>query len=200
MAGGWVEGSGRKAQAARKMFAAEIAAKRLAIESAFLTAANVDEVLERVAPAKEIDLLSIDLDGNDYYLLEAIRSVQPRVIVAEYNAKFPADVTWVMEYNEAHRWDSTDYFGASLKAFETLLAGRGYSLVGCNIVGTNAFFVRTELAKDPPFCAPFTSENHYEPVRYYLHPLYHAGHPAGFGPFRTEADVAKTHNIAKRSK
>lgn len=121
--GAWVEGSTRKAQVARKMFAAEIAAKRLTIESVFLTAGNADEVVARVAPAKEIDVLSLDLDGNDFYVLEAIKSVQPRVIVAEYNAKFPADVTWVMEYNAAHRWDSTDYFGASLKAFETLLAG-----------------------------------------------------------------------------
>ncbi len=189
--GVWIEGSTRKAQAARKTFAAEIAAKRLAVESCFLTVKNVDETVARVAPAKEVDLLSIDLDGNDYYLLEAIRSVSPRVIVAEYNAKFPADVTWVMEYNESHRWYSTDYFGASLKALETLLARRGYSLVGCNIVGMNAFFVRTELAKDAPFCSPFTSENHYEPVRYYLHPLFHTGHPAGFGPFRTAESLAQ---------
>jgi hypothetical protein len=182
--GGWVEGSARKAEAARKRFADAVKEKRLAVALAYLTAKNVDETVKRVVPVSgsELDLLSIDLDGNDYYLLDAIRCVTPRVIVAEYNAKFPADVAWVMEYNEAHTWDGSDYFGASLKAFETLLAPRGYRLVGCGLAGTNGFFVREHLAKDPPFCAPFTAENHYEPVRYYLHPLYHAGHPAGFGP------------------
>jgi len=182
--GAWIEGSARKAQAAQKTFAAEIAEGRLRVEEHFLTAANVDKIVGKFAPANEIDLLSIDLDGNDYYILDAIRSVAPRVIVAEYNAKFPADVVWIMEYNEAHRWDSTDYFGASLKALEGLLAVRGYVLVGCNIVGMNAFFVRADLAKDPPFCAPFTAENHYEPVRYYLRAAFHAGHAAGFGAYR----------------
>jgi hypothetical protein len=189
--GGWVEGSARKAEAARKLFADAVREKRLSVAQAFLTLKNVDDTVARVSPVagRELDLLSIDLDGNDYYLLEAIKCVTPRVIVAEYNAKWPADVAWVMEYNEAHQWDGTDYFGASLKAFETLLAPRGYKLVGCNLVGTNAFFVREDMAKDPPFCAPFTPENHYEPMRYYLHRLYQAGHPAGFGPFRTAADL-----------
>ena len=171
--GGWVEGSARKAEAARKIFANAVVQKRLAVAQAFLTVKNVDETVKRVAPVggRELDLLSIDLDGNDYYLLEAIKCVTPRVIVAEYNAKWPADVAWTIEYNEAHTWDGTDYFGASLKAFETLLGLRGYKLVGCNLSGTNAFFVREDVAKDPPFCAPFTAENHYEPVRYYSAPV-----------------------------
>jgi len=133
-----------------------------------------------------VDLLSIDLDGNDYYVLDAIRSISPRVIVAEYNSKFPADIPWIIEYNEDHRWDSTDYFGASLKSLETLLSTRGYSLVGCNILGTNAFFVRTDLVSETRFCAPFTAENHYEPSRYFLLPAFHAGYPVNFGPFRTQ--------------
>jgi hypothetical protein len=184
--GGWLEGSARKADAARKVFADAVREKRLSVEQAFLTLKNIEETVARVSPVagRELDLLSIDLDGNDYYLLEAIRCVTPRVIVAEYNAKWPADVAWTIEYNEAHQWDGTDYFGASLKAFETLLAPRGYGLVGCNLTGTNAFFVREDVAKDPPFCAPFTAENHYEPVRYFLYPLFKAGHSAGAGPIR----------------
>jgi hypothetical protein len=106
------------------------------------------------------------------------------VIVAEYNAKFPADIFWVMQYNEAHQWDSSDYFGASLKALEDLLASRGYALVGCSVLGTNAFFVRKDLVADPPFCSPFTSQNHYEPPRYFLLPVFESGFPARFGPFR----------------
>jgi hypothetical protein len=187
--GVWIDGSARKTLAAKKKFATVIADGRLRVEQHFLTAPSVDETIAGLKPASEVDLLSIDLDGNDYYILDAIRVISPRVIVAEYNPKFPPDIVWVMEYNETHRWDSTDYFGASLKALEVLLAARGYFLVGCNILGSNAFFVRADLAKDPPFCSPFTAENHYEPARYYLLPAYHSSHPEGFGPFRTQGQL-----------
>jgi hypothetical protein len=179
----WIEGSARKAAAARKTLESLIVGGRLHLEQHFVTAASVDETLKSLAPGPEISLLSVDIDGNDYYILRAIDSVSPRVIAAEYNAKFPADVPWVMEYNEGHRWDGTDYFGMSLKAVETLLSGKGYSLVGCNILGCNAFFVRNDLVSDPPFCSPFTAENHYEPERYFLLPAYHSGFPGRFGPF-----------------
>jgi hypothetical protein len=182
----WIEGSARKVAAARKKLGALVSDGRLRVERQFVTAGNIDEKIRRLAPAPDVDLLSVDIDGNDYHVLRAIRSIEPRVIVAEYNAKFPPDVSWVMEYNEAHRWDESDYFGSSLKALEKLLAERGYSLVGCNLLGCNAFFVRRELAADPPFCSPFTAENHYEPPRYFLLPAYDSGFPAGFGPFGTE--------------
>src|SRR5271168_529671 len=182
--GVWIEGSARKVASAKKTLSAFVAQEQLRIAEHFITAASIDKTIATLHSKSELDLLSIDLDGNDYYILDAIRSVSPRVIVAEYNAKFPADVVWIMEYNEAHRWDSTDYFGASLKALETLLAPRGYLLVGCNIIGSNAFFVRADLTTDMRFCSPFTAENHYEHARYYLLPAYHSSHPARFGPFR----------------
>lgn len=182
--GVWIDGSARKTAAARRNQAVAIAEGRLRAERFFMTAANVNETIASLAPVKEPDLLSIDLDGNDYYILEAIRSVSPRVIIAEYNAKFPRDFVWVMDYNEAHRWDGTDYFGASLKALELMLIPRGYALVGCNLLGSNAFFVRADLAIDPPFCSPFTAENHYEPARYYLLAAYHSRYRGRLGPFR----------------
>lgn len=182
----WVEGSERRVASAKKHLAQPIAERRLQLVQQLITAPKINAVLQRLAPAENVDLLSIDLDGNDYHILSAIRSVQPRVIVAEYNAKFPPDVTWVMEYDESHRWDSTDYFGSSLKALESLLGGRGYSLVGCNLIGSNAFFVRRDLAADPPFCSPFTAENHYEPPRYFLLPAFDSGFLPGFGPYRTQ--------------
>jgi hypothetical protein len=179
--GVWIEGSPRRVAAAKKNLGAAIAAGRLRVEQRFVTAPNIDGTVRQLVPG-DVDLLSIDLDGNDYHVLHAIQSICPRAIVAEYNAKFPPDVEWVMEYNEEHRWDSSDYFGASLKSLEILLTGRGYALVGCNLLGTNAFFVRKDLASDPPFCSPFTAENHYEPPRYFLLPAFQSGFPAGFGP------------------
>lgn len=184
--GVWIEGSDRKAAAAKKNLAGLAGDGRLRIEHHFITAKTIDKKIASLTAGNEVDLLSIDLDGNDYYILDAIQSISPRVIVAEYNSKFPADIPWIIEYNEDHRWDSTDYFGASLKSLEALLAARGYSLVGCNILGTNAFFLRSDLASEARFCAPFTSENHYEPSRYFLLPAFHSGYPVNFGPFRTK--------------
>ena len=180
----WLEGSARRAASAVKTMEQPIREGRLRIEQQFITAPNIDAAIGRHAPAKDVDLLSVDLDGNDYYILDAIHSISPRVVVAEYNAKFPADIAWVIEYNEAHQWKGTDYFGASLKALEIVMTGKGYSLVGCNLLGTNAFFIRRDLASDPPFCSPFTAENHYEPPRFYLLPAFDMGFPAGTGPFR----------------
>ena len=71
----------------------------------------------------------------------------------------------------------TQEFGASLKAFEVLGSRLGYSLVGCDITGINAFFVRNDLVKDL-FAGPFTAENHYEPPRYGL--CYRFGHKSKF--------------------
>ena len=74
-------------------------------------------------------------------------------------------------------WDYTQAYGASLKAYEELGARFGYSLVGCDLTGNNAFFVRTDLLKNL-FADPFTAENHHEPPRYYL--WYRLAHPSKF--------------------
>jgi hypothetical protein len=72
-----------------------------------------------------------------------------------------------MDYNPEHVWDNTVYEGASLKSLEILGAEKGYNLVGCNLIGVNAFFIRKDLTQDR-FPSPFTSENHYEAPRYFL--------------------------------
>ena len=99
-------------------------------------------------------------------MLEKISAVSPRVICAEYNANFPPHVAWTMERDDTYMWCGLDYrVGASLKALENLLSGRGYALVGCSIAGVNAFFVRKDLAAGK-FAEPFTAENHYNPWRF----------------------------------
>ena len=112
----------------------------------------------------EIDLLSIDIDGNDYYVWQAVKVVNPRVVVIEYNGKFPPDVEWKQAYNSRHVWDGSDWQGASLKSYELLGHELGYQLVGTNLNGTNAFFVRENLVGDK-FIAPATAENLYNPLR-----------------------------------
>ncbi len=124
-----------------------------------------------------IDLLSLDIDSNDYHVWKAITAIEPRVVCIEYNAKFRPPVEWIMPRDDGYVWNGTDRMGASLSAMTKLGAEKGYALVGCDIIGANAFFVREDLAKGH-FAEPFTAENHYQPPRYYLTYGFFSGHPA----------------------
>jgi len=135
---------------------------------------NIAEFFERLGVPVGLDLLSLDIDQNTYYIWEALNGYAPRVVVVEYNAGVPPDLDWKVRYDPKRAWDGTQNFGASLKAFEKLGARLGYSLVGCDFTGTNAFFVRSDLAADK-FAAPYTAENHYQPPRY--HYVHRRGHP-----------------------
>lgn len=152
----------------------------LTYKNAWITTENIQELFKKNHVPQKPDLLSIDLDGNDYWIWKTITEYQPRVVIIEYNAAFPPEVKWVMRYNPEHRWDQTNYFGASLKSLELLGAQKGYKLVGTDFFGCNAFFVH-ESENLSLFEAPFTSENHYEPARYSL--KLSSGHRPGFGPF-----------------
>ncbi len=150
--------------------------KRLLVKQAAVTAANVNDLLEQSVPFSEPDLLSIDIDGNDYWIWEALSARRPRVVVIEYNALWRPPLSVTMSYNSAHAWRGDGYYGASLKALEKLGTRKGYNLVGCCFAGVNAFFVRQDLCGNR-FRAPFTAENHFEPLR-----LYMVGRPSGRAP------------------
>ena len=141
----------------------------------FVTAENVASLFRQLEVPEEIDLLSLDIDQNTYYVWESLRDFRPRVVVVEYNAAVPSDVAWKVTYDANRVWDGTQNYGASLKAFEILGRELGYALVGCDPLGINAFFVRSDLA-DGHFLEPFTSENHHEPPRYPL--SFRRSHPA----------------------
>jgi hypothetical protein len=108
----------------------------------------------------------LDIDHNTCHVWKVLSHYKPRVVAIEYNSTFPPDVSWVAEYNAQRTWNNSMYFGASLKAMEQLGAEFGYVLVGCDLSGTNAFFVRNTERPDL-FAAPFTAENHHEPPRYW---------------------------------
>src|SRR5262245_7040815 len=95
----------------------------------------------------DVDFLSIDLDGNDIYILEEVLKygLRPSIICVEYNGKFPPPIRWQIEYNPSFNWDFSDYQGASIQSFIDLTERYSYFLVGCNITGVNAYFVRSEL-------------------------------------------------------
>lgn len=123
-----------------------------------------------------LDLLSLDIDGNDAHVLPGILAAgRPRVLALEYNARFAPPIDWVMPHDADWQWDGTDRFGASLAAWCRILGGH-YALVGCSGTGVNAFFVRSDQDLSG-FCAPFDAANHYEPARYHLIPGLPGGHP-----------------------
>jgi hypothetical protein len=161
----WIDGSAKHIAAIRQSLPQSVTNGDLKVVDAFITRDNINDLISNSIDRPEIDLLSVDIDGNDYHVLKAITCVTPRVIVIEYNAKFRPPTSFCMDYDSSHIWTGGDCFGASLKFLEEHLAG--YALVGCNLTGSNAFFVREDLVGDC-FLEPFTAENHYEPARYYL--------------------------------
>ncbi len=178
----WIESDRRSCAEIRARFRSALENGTLKLCHAFVDRDNVESLLRANDVPPRFDLLSIDIDGNDYHVFGAIRGFRPRAVVIEYNAKFPPPIKAVARYNPRFVWDKTDYFGASLKSLEVLFADRGFALVGCNLVGTNAFFVANDAAGDR-FCRPFTAENHYEPPRYWLNKGLVAGHPPSFGEY-----------------
>ena len=174
--GAWIEGSPKDAGKARRHFQDY----PVEIVNDLVTVENADALIARLAGESELDLLSIDIDFNDYWVWRAITTVRPRLLVIEYNATLPPDLRKTVPHSISGRWDGTNYFGASLGALEALGRDKGYSLVGCSPTGINAFFVRDDLVGDR-FCAPFTAANHYEPPRYGL--IGSSGHAPGMGPW-----------------
>jgi hypothetical protein len=116
------------------------------------------------------DFISLDLDGNDIYFVEAILKdgIRPRIFVVEYNAKFIPPIKWKIEYDEKHVWRQDDYFGASLSSFVEMFDGYGYILVCCNShTGANAFFVPKEY-QESFSDVPKDIRELYAPPRYLL--------------------------------
>ena len=177
----WIEGSEHFVSQINHVFKDPISENKLRVKQAFINRDNINELIKPYFSG-EIDLLSIDIDGNDIYILESIGVVNPRVIIIEYNGKFPPPMSLAQRYNPDHRWDESDYGGASLEAITKVADRKGYCLVGCGMVGVNAFFVRKDLTEDK-FEAPYTAQNHYQPARYFLAGTYVSGHPPNFGRY-----------------
>lgn len=116
----------------------------------FITRENIDGIISAYTGCRDIGLLSVDIDGNDYWVWEAIESISPRIVTCEYNSAFgpgekvsvPYDPAFVR--SRAHYSDL--YWGASLAAFCHLAEKKGYDFIGCAGAGVNAFFVRKDCS------------------------------------------------------
>lgn len=124
--------------------------------AAWITRENINEIITSQGFGGEVDLFSLDLDGNDYWIWEAMTACTPRVVILEYNSMFGPARAVTVPYEESfdrHR-HHTMYYGASLTALTRLSARKGYRLVAVEPTGVNAFFLRNDVAPSIPGCEP----------------------------------------------
>ncbi len=116
---------------------------------AFITRENINDLIRSNGLEGEVGLLSIDIDGNDYWVWDAINVVSPAIVIVEYNSRFGPHKAVTIPYDANFKRDSATgsgiYYGASLSGFANLGRRKGYALVGSNSAGSNAFFVKRTL-------------------------------------------------------
>lgn len=175
----WIEAHEGWAQFVERVFAEVISDGRLAIRNERVTKDSINDTIAASGLHGPIDLLSVDIDGDDYFVCEALSTVSPRVIVVEYNASFPPPMKYV---NRMSKPDGL-CFGASLAALAEMLAGKGYALIGTDLCGVNAFFAKKDLLADK-FVQVDDVSALYNPPRYGLSMGAPTGHypPVGWNP------------------
>lgn len=121
----------------------------LEIQKAFITKDNINQLIKNYTDLKDIGLLSIDIDGNDYWIWEAITEIQPRIVICEYNATFgdtkKVTIPYKADFSKSTAHFSDLFFGTSLNALCDLASKKGYDFIGTCTSGANAFFVRKDI-------------------------------------------------------
>lgn len=182
--GTWIEGNQNQAWELNSKFKTFVDKNKLKIAISRVNRDNVNRLFSDYK-IENIDFLSIDIDGMDIYVLEALEA-QPKVICIEYNAKWPSNVSRTPVYDPNFQWKGvmSDYMGSSLLAITEVANRKGYELVATTITGVNAFYVRKDLLGDK-----FTVDNSvsylYNPPRYWLiyDHFWHIGHGHDVGEY-----------------
>lgn len=149
---------------------------------------NVVPLLAEAGVPADLDLLNLDIDGNDWWVWRALLEsgrFRPQVVVVEYNPYYEPPQRWVMKLDPAHVWDGSTYYGASLESLAALGKAHGYELLACDASGNNAFFV--EAALFPRFgVADNSPQVLYRPAMYKVRFIgkntFVTGHPYRWGP------------------
>ena len=138
---------------------------RIKTRNHFITQENIVPIFKSINVPLQFDLLSIDIDCNDYWVWQALHQYKPRLVVIEYNAHFSPPQKRVVQYNPHLFWNGTSYFGASLTSLYELGKKLGYALIGTDKMGVNAFFLRKDQLIRSGFPA-LTPEAAYQPLAY----------------------------------
>jgi hypothetical protein len=136
-------------------------------KAAFITAENIDDLLSE-RQFSDVGILHIDIDGNDYWVWKAIDCVRPCVVIAEYNSIFGSDrlisIPYAPDFQRTRAHYSNLYYGASLAALSYLASEKGYTLIGSNNAGNNAYFLRSNLLNE--FFRPLSCEQAYRQSKF----------------------------------
>lgn len=189
-AGMWVDADSGNIKSIRRQLPKS---SKLIVSCERVSASNVCSLVDngiRQLGFDNIDFLSIDIDGDDLYvLLACLKHFRPRLLCIEYNAKFPPPMEVCVR--EAHgNWAGDDYQGASLSCLVNELNKSGYRLVSCNLSGVNAFFVPDVDASKLP---SFTTEELYQPARYHLIRLESGHRPS----LKFLVDALSSHTVSR---
>lgn len=171
--GTWVEGNEKFCKKIEKDLGGRSFKNKLNVVSSFIDRDNILKIFQdahHFFNVPEIDFFSLDIDGNDYYIIEALfkNRIYPKVVCVEYNAKFAPPLSINIKYNQTHVWDYSDYMGCSLQCYTNLFNNHNYTLISCNIPGINAFYVRNDFGH---LFTKYNIEELYQPYRYYLSPI-----------------------------
>ena len=106
---------------------------------------SIEIILERQGVLRDLDLVIIGLEANDWYVWRAIHDFRPSVVLVQYNAAFVPPQTMVIDYHPFNYWDGSIYFGASIQSLANLGKRKGYELLYADSAGSNLFFVEAAL-------------------------------------------------------
>jgi hypothetical protein len=120
----------------------------LTTTAAFITKENINQLIIASGLIDEIGILSVDIDGNDYWVWQAINCIKPQIVIAEYNSAFgdllPLSIPYAADFYRKNAHYSNLYYGAAIGALKLLARQRGYTMLGSNRAGSNVFFVRDD--------------------------------------------------------
>ena len=142
----------------------------LLAKSKFVTRDNIDDIISSIKE-ENIGLLHIDIDGNDYHIFKEmnLKLLNPSIIIIEYNSLFGVvralTIPYRADFNRTKAHHSNLFFGASLKALNHAAENKGYSLIGTNITGNNAYFIRKDLLNKKIKSLDIKSAYHYSKFR-----------------------------------
>ncbi|MGF7146458.1 hypothetical protein FHS96_000067 [Sphingomonas zeicaulis] len=170
--GYWFEANDDDVRAAGEIFRTFIDEGRLKIVNALITIDNVNELMDEAGVPAKFDYLSVDLDYVTPQIWETLDR-KSRIACVEMNPSLPQNIAARMPYIPDQMWDGTNWYGGSLKTLENIGRDKNMALVGCDLTGTNGFFVDYDETGDK-FRRPFDADTHYEPPRnFYPFGLHH---------------------------
>jgi len=156
--------------------------RRVVTSQAMVTAENINDLLGDLGIPTSIDVASIDIDGADHEVWQALEATRPRVVVIEYNSALDPD-TALVPREPRRPWDGTQNVGSSLGTMLAIGDAKGYDLIHCEAAGVNAFFVAREAGWDGPVNDDVTRRT----PSYFLSGLQHPGFDSTLGTYTPHA-------------